>query len=142
MKIVIAEERSQNPPPIPITPYSAGVPPLKNLTKPITMPNSPPRKKTQTRMLRRFLSTTLVVIDASLRDEDGLALCRAMRDEPLLARTPIIVTAVEHPTRQQRLEALRAGAWDVLAHPFDPEEMLLRLGAYVRAKVDLRPGGA
>lgn len=78
----------------------------------------------------------LVVIDASLPDEDGLALCRALRDDQLLARTPIIVTAVEHPTRQQRLEALRAGAWDFLAHPFDPEEMLLRLGAYVRAKVD------
>lgn len=78
----------------------------------------------------------LVVIDASLPDGDGLSLCRALRDDPLLSRTPIIVTAVEHPTRQQRLEALRAGAWDFLAHPFDPEEMLLRLGAYVRAKVD------
>lgn len=78
----------------------------------------------------------LVVIDASLPDGDGLALCRALRDDALLARIPIIVTAVEHPTRQQRLEALRAGAWDFLAHPFDPEEMLLRLGAYVRAKVD------
>jgi diguanylate cyclase (GGDEF)-like protein len=78
----------------------------------------------------------LVVIDASLPDGDGLALCRELRDEPLHARTPIIVTSVEHPTRQQRLEALRAGAWDFLAHPFDPEEMLLRLGAYVRAKVE------
>jgi diguanylate cyclase (GGDEF)-like protein len=78
----------------------------------------------------------LVVIDASLPDEDGLAVCRAMRDDTYLIRTPIIVTAVEHPTRQQRLEALRSGAWDFLAHPFDPEEMLLRLGAYVRAKVD------
>jgi hypothetical protein len=27
MKITIAEESSQNPPPMPITPYSAGIPP-------------------------------------------------------------------------------------------------------------------
>ncbi len=78
----------------------------------------------------------LLVVDASLPDGDGLTLCRSLRDDPVLGRTPIIVTAVEHPTRQQRLEAMRAGAWDFLAHPFDPEEMLLRLGTYVRAKVE------
>jgi PleD family two-component response regulator len=78
----------------------------------------------------------LVVIDANLPDGDGLELCRTLRDDPQFRRTPLLVTAADHPSRQERLEAMRAGAWDFIAHPFDPEEMLLRLGAYVRAKLD------
>src|SRR3990172_1739935 len=53
--MVMAEERNQKPPPIPMTPYSAGVPPAKYLISPITKPNSPPRNKSQTIISRRVL---------------------------------------------------------------------------------------
>jgi len=56
MKMTMADERSHKPPPRPITPYSAGVPLPKNFAKPINIPNKPPRKKSQVRMLRMVLS--------------------------------------------------------------------------------------
>ena len=68
---------------------------------------------------------------------NGLALCRALRDQRALPdRIPLFLHLAEHPTRAERLMALRAGAWDVLAPPLDAEEMILRLEAYVRAKQD------
>ena len=57
MKMTIAAESNQNPPPMPITPYSAGVPPPKYLANPIIMPNSPPRTKTQVKRPSSFFST-------------------------------------------------------------------------------------
>lgn len=79
----------------------------------------------------------IIIVDADLPDMDGLEVCRALRDNPRIsASTPILVTSASHPNRQQRLDALRAGAWDYLTSPLDGEELQLRLDAYVRAKFD------
>jgi diguanylate cyclase (GGDEF)-like protein len=79
----------------------------------------------------------LIILDVDLPDMDGLQVCRELRNDPrITASTPILVTCSGHPTRQQRLAALRAGAWDYLAVPLDGEELQLRLDAYVRAKFD------
>lgn len=79
----------------------------------------------------------IIIVDADLPDIDGLEVCRALRDNPRIsASTPILVTSASHPNRQQRLDALRAGAWDYLTRPLDGEELQLRLDAYVRAKFE------
>lgn len=79
----------------------------------------------------------LVILDANLPDMDGMAVCNALRgDAALNASTPVLVTTSSHPTRQQRLAALRAGAWEFLGHPIDAEELVLKLDAYVKAKFD------
>jgi diguanylate cyclase (GGDEF)-like protein len=79
----------------------------------------------------------LVILDANLPDADGMAVCQSLRTEAALnASTPILVTTSSHPTRQQRLAALRAGAWEFLGHPIDAEELVLKLDAYVKAKFD------
>ncbi|MBI1722752.1 MAG: response regulator [Gemmatimonadetes bacterium] len=79
----------------------------------------------------------VIIVDADLPDMDGLEVCRALRDNPRIsASTPILVTSASHPNRQQRLDALRAGAWDYLTRPLDGEELQLRLDAYVRAKFE------
>jgi diguanylate cyclase (GGDEF)-like protein len=36
--------------------------------------------------------------------------------------------------RAERLEALGAGAWDILTHPVDANELILRMDTFVRAK--------
>ena len=51
--MVTAEARNQNPPPMPKTPYSAGVPPPKSFKSAITKPINPPKNKTQTIISRR-----------------------------------------------------------------------------------------
>jgi diguanylate cyclase (GGDEF)-like protein len=76
-----------------------------------------------------------VFVDLTLPDDDGLQVCRALRDDPQVGPgTPVFITTPERPTRRQRLEAFRAGAWDVLGYPIDAEELVLRLDAYVQAK--------
>jgi diguanylate cyclase (GGDEF)-like protein len=62
---------------------------------------------------------------------------RAMRAESgVTPSTPIIATTAEPLTRQKRLDALRAGAWDVFGHPLDAEVLVLKAAAYVRAKIE------
>jgi len=79
----------------------------------------------------------LVIIDVNLPDASGLDVCRALRADPHFGPSnPILITSPERATRPQRLEALRAGAWDFLSYPADAEELLLRLGAYVGAKLE------
>jgi CheY-like chemotaxis protein len=70
--------------------------------------------------------------------EQGLELCRALRVDPAISpAAPIMLTQNEAPTRTDRLESLRAGAWDVQGYPPDPEELLLRLGVFLNAKLEL-----
>ena len=79
----------------------------------------------------------IIIIDSELPDMDGLDVCRALRGDPLISQsTPILVTGSGHASRKERLEALRAGAWDFLGSALDDEELPLKLDAYVRAKFD------
>lgn len=79
----------------------------------------------------------LIIVDTDLPDLDGLEVVRALRHDAAISEsTPILVTSPGHPTRQKRLDALRAGAWDYLGATYDAEELPLRLDAYVRAKFD------
>ncbi len=79
----------------------------------------------------------LIILDTDLPDIDGLEVCQTLRNDPRISHsTPILITSPGHPTRQKRLAALRAGAWDYLGSTLDGEELPLRLDAYVRAKLD------
>jgi PleD family two-component response regulator len=79
----------------------------------------------------------IVVVARTLPDQDGFALCTALRASDVLGdRVPILVTMHERPPRAERLTALRAGAWDILAPPIDAEELVVRLETFVRAKFD------
>jgi len=91
----------------------------------------------QTLERARSARPDLVIVDADLPDLDGIEVCRNLRDEAALsASTPLLVTGSAQPTRQQRLAALRAGAWDYLTLPFDGQELQLRLDAFVQAKFE------
>ena len=79
----------------------------------------------------------VIVVDSSLPDYDGLELCRKIRrDRHVPLGMPIFIIGPEPPTRQRRIDALRAGAWEHLGQPLDAEEFLLRIEAFVRAKLD------
>jgi diguanylate cyclase (GGDEF)-like protein len=77
-----------------------------------------------------------IFMESRLPDMAGIDLCRTLRDDPILAaHTPILITTVAPASRKERLEALRAGAWDYCDLLPDTEELLLRLGTYMRAKI-------
>jgi PleD family two-component response regulator len=78
-----------------------------------------------------------IFMDAVLPDMSGLELCRLLREDPRVTpATPLLITTPHVPTREQRLAALRAGAWDCIGRATDPDELVLKLEAAMRAKLD------
>jgi diguanylate cyclase (GGDEF)-like protein len=75
------------------------------------------------------------LIPESPEDMSPLELCRALRACPSVGPgTPIVLLAAAQG-REERLEALRTGAWDLLGIPVDAQELVLRLDRYVSAKL-------
>jgi len=84
-----------------------------------------------------------VVLDAELAHPPRFDFCRTLRADPTLSpAAPIILMRRGHPTRAEQLEALRAGAWDLRGDPLDPEDLVLRLGVFVQAKLEVERVGA
>jgi PleD family two-component response regulator len=82
----------------------------------------------------QFRAADAIVVDSSIAPP-GYALCGKLRGYGLA--TPIVLTIAGHLTRDQELEALRAGAWAVLGSPVDIEALVLRLAAFVQPKREL-----
>ncbi len=71
----------------------------------------------------------LLVLDIMMPGEDGIALCRALREGA--APPPIIfLTAVAEDT--DRIIGLELGADDYVTKPFNPRELLARIRAVIR----------
>jgi diguanylate cyclase (GGDEF)-like protein len=91
----------------------------------------------QTVELARTTHPDAVLMDVGLPESGGIAVCRELRGaRGVPPSTPILLVAPRIETRQQRLEALRAGASDVCSQPIDTEELVLRLAQLVAAKHD------
>jgi diguanylate cyclase (GGDEF)-like protein len=85
----------------------------------------------------RTASVDLILMNALLPDIDAVELCGLLRAEPSVTRdTAIVITAASHATRERRLEAMRAGAWDYLVHPLDAEVLIARFESFVAAKAE------
>jgi len=95
----------------------------------------PERTAHHARERARTAQPDLIVVAAGLPDGGELELCAALRrDRRLPSSTPIFLTFSEPVSREQRLAALHAGAWECIAPPHDPEEIVVKANAYVRAK--------
>ena len=81
------------------------------------------------------LGPDAVVLDQEL-SERPYELCRTVRTDPALSvAAPILLIQDTIPTPEQRLDALRAGAWDVQGPSTDIQELLLRLAIYLPPKL-------
>lgn len=79
-----------------------------------------------------------ILLAPPLPDTDGLALCRALRQDPSITPSlPIIGIIAATLSREQRLDWLRAGAWDCFGFPLDQEQVLLKLNIYRAAKQEV-----
>ncbi len=86
----------------------------------------------------RRLSPHLVLLDRRLPDGDGLDICRQMRADARLSGVPVIM-ATSRSELKDRLAAFAAGAQDYVIKPFDPFELVARIGVHLEGV--LRPAG-
>lgn len=86
------------------------------------------RDASQARRLLAGLEFDLIVLDVMMPGEDGLALTRDLRRR---IDTPILLLTAKGET-EDRISGLESGADDYLAKPFEPRELLLRIGAILR----------
>jgi CheY-like chemotaxis protein len=73
--------------------------------------------------LAREKQPHLILIDLEMPKMDGAAACAAMRREPVLAQTPIIIMSATG-TPENRERCLKAGCTEFVAKPQKPEELL------------------
>ena len=98
------------------------------------------RSKTGVEGLKRARThpPDLMFINHDLPDGNGTNVCEALREDPKFgASLPVIITSPNRPTREERLAALKAGAWEVLTYPLDAQVLLLKLDGYIRAKFEI-----
>lgn len=81
------------------------------------------------------VSPDAFLVDMNLPDIHGIELVRRLRAASTVQpMTPVLMITSDTVNRADRLEALEAGAWDVLTHPVDPNELTVRMDTFVRAK--------
>ncbi|MTD99975.1 response regulator [Paracoccus sp. YIM 132242] len=86
------------------------------------------RDAAQARRLLAGLEFDLIVLDVMMPGEDGFALTRSLRER---LATPILLLTARGDTAD-RITGLEVGADDYLPKPFEPRELLLRIGAILR----------
>ena len=86
--------------------------------------------------LARIAQPDALIIDVDLPDLAGKEVCARLRRERLVSsNVPLILTASAIGGRAERIEAYAAGAWELCAEPFDVEILLLKLQAFIEAKL-------
>ena len=76
----------------------------------------------------RAMEFDLIVMDRMMPGEDGLALTRSIR---VKSSVPILMLTAMGET-EDRIDGLEGGADDYLAKPFEPRELVLRIGTILR----------
>lgn len=81
----------------------------------------------------------LVILDLMLPDMEGLEVCRRIRTLPgALAQVPVLMLTAKGDA-MDRIIGLEIGADDYLPKPFEPRELLARIRAVLRRRVDGPP---
>ena len=80
---------------------------------------------------------SLVLLDVMLPGEDGLSICRRLAK----MRIPVILLTAKGETLD-RIIGLELGADDYVVKPFDPRELLARIGAVLRRQAQQGALGA
>lgn len=73
----------------------------------------------------------LIVLDVMLPEQDGFDLCRAIRQNERLARTPVIFLTARSD-EVDRVLGLELGGDDYITKPFSPRELVARIKAHLR----------
>jgi len=86
------------------------------------------------RALMKSMAFDLLILDVMMPGESGLDLTRAIRAN---TQTPILMLTARGDA-EDRIAGLELGVDDYLPKPFEPRELVLRVGALLRRAVPLR----
>jgi two-component system OmpR family response regulator len=87
------------------------------------------------RKLMKASAIDLVVLDIMMPGEDGLSLCRSIRET---SQTPVILLTARGE-EVDRIVGLEMGADDYIPKPFSPRELIARIAAVLRRTQARRP---
>lgn len=80
----------------------------------------------------------VLLLDQHLHELTGVAVCSALRDDPLFDHaTPIVIISSSHDSLPGRIAAYTAGAWEYCHLPLDVDGLFLKLGTFLRARREL-----
>jgi two-component system, OmpR family, phosphate regulon response regulator OmpR len=80
------------------------------------------------RALTKSMAFDLLVVDVMMPGENGLDLTKSIRAS---SNVPVLILTAKGET-EDRIRGLECGADDYLPKPFEPRELLLRIGALLR----------
>lgn len=72
----------------------------------------------------------LAIVDVTLPEVDGLALCRLLRAQPRLQQLPLVIFSADD-SEARKVEAFGAGADDYIVKPSTPGELLSRVNSHL-----------
>lgn len=78
----------------------------------------------------------LVLLDIMLPDEDGIAILKKIRQNPITMKLPVIMVTAKS-TELDMLKGLDMGADDYIKKPFSVMELISRVKALLRRTIDL-----
>lgn len=79
----------------------------------------------------------LIVLDRMMPGEDGLSICKRLREK---SGSPAILMLTAQAEEEERISGLESGADDYLPKPFNPRELLARIHAILRRAPKDIPG--
>jgi DNA-binding response OmpR family regulator len=85
----------------------------------------------QTLKMARPWQPSVILISDGFTDSDPYQVCRELLDDTLTGHIPVVML-LHLNERQSRLKALEVGVNDIVAKPFDIEELRLRVEAVIR----------
>ena len=79
----------------------------------------------------------LIILDIMLQDGDGFEVCKYLRKNEKYYNVPIIMLTAKSEETEKVL-GLELGADDYITKPFSPRELVARIKAVLRRKINLR----
>jgi diguanylate cyclase (GGDEF)-like protein len=94
----------------------------------------PASNGTEALELARRQEPDLLLLDVSMPEMDGYAVCRALQESG--AASPSVIFLTAHAHTSARVMGLDAGAVDYVTKPFEPNELRARVRAALRTKTE------
>ncbi len=90
------------------------------------------------RQITRGVIPALIIADIRMPAMDGFQLCQAIRRNPALSNSSFLfLTALTEP--DNRLEAYRAGADDLMTKPFELDDLKLKVSTLLGLQIKNKP---